>query len=245
MLSQVKLTPILCLTLCFIIILDSRNHCVRSTGSSHMLFTQLPFLLTSYLSQVQLWKMGGWHWCHILNYSLGLACISKSPELGNRIRCGIPHRLGVQATSVSFSTWWSLSLFLSWPWQEFRPVILQTASHCGSLYAFPWLDWDCAFPGRNATGMVPCPQCRMRLVRQRACCPVSSHAKGGTSSLHAETLPFPLAIDTYLVERHFDLFLLNTRLIRRLGLFFNNNFACWFLGSITSSQTTIITAMFA
>lgn len=28
---------------CFIIIVDSQNHCVRSIGSSHMLFTQLPF----------------------------------------------------------------------------------------------------------------------------------------------------------------------------------------------------------
>lgn len=96
----------------------------------------------------------------------------------------------------------------------------------GCSDAFLWSDWDRAFPGRNASEIVPCPQHRTRLVCQRACWPVSSHAEGGASSLPGETLPFPCVINTYLVGRCFDLFLLNTCLIRRLDLFFNNNFTC-------------------
>ena len=42
-----------------------------------MLFTQLPLLLTSYLNQV--------------------------PRIGEQDSLGIPHYLGVQATSVSFN----------------------------------------------------------------------------------------------------------------------------------------------
>ena len=118
-----------------------------------------------------------------------------------------------------------------------QPVSFVTLARIQTSYFINSLPlWVALMPSCGQTGivpfqagmpqMVPCPQRRTRLVCQRACWPVSSHAEGGPSSLPGETLPFPCVINTYLVGRRFDLFLLNTCLIRRLDLFFNNNFTC-------------------
>ena len=57
-------------------------------------------------------------------------------------------------------------------------------------------------------------------VEMPVCCPISSRGEGVSTFLPVKILPFPFVINTNLVGRHFDLFLLNTCLVRRLNLFF-------------------------
>lgn len=125
MLSQAKLTPVFFLTFCFVMISDSQKHCMGSTGSSYMSFTQLPLIVASCLNQGQLWKAGNGH--QSLNWPIGLARILKPWPMGNRIHSRIPRDLSVPATSViSFGVWQWLRLCFFCDldtWEEFRPVM--------------------------------------------------------------------------------------------------------------------------